>query len=155
MCIRDSVYGPGVKANFFAMMRWLDKGLPMPLQGIHNQRSFIALDNLVSLIVLCIAHPAAANQILLAADGEDLSTSELLKRLGAALGKPARLFTVPTAVLRGVLAVAGMRRAAQRLCGSLQVDISATRELLGWSPTVTVDEALRATARHFLSTVRR
>jgi nucleoside-diphosphate-sugar epimerase len=149
------VYGPGVKANFLAMMRWLHKGLPVPLEGIHNQRSFIALDNLVSLILLCIAHPAAANQVLLAADGEDLSTSELLKRLGVALGKPARLFSVPAAALRGVLTLVGMRRVSQRLCRSLQVDISGTRELLGWSPLMTVDEGLRATARHFLSTVQR
>jgi UDP-N-acetyl-alpha-D-quinovosamine dehydrogenase len=154
--IRPSlVYGPGVKANFLAMMCWLHKGLPMPLEGIHNQRSFIALDNLVSLILLCITHPAAANHVLLAADGEDLSTSELLKRLGLALGKPARLFAVPVAALRGVLTLVGMRRVSQRLCGSLQVDISGTRELLGWAPFVTVDEGLRATARHFLSTVQR
>ena len=154
--IRPSlVYGPGVKANFLAMMCWLHKGVPMPLEEIHNQRSFVALDNLVSLISLCITHPAAANQVVLAADGEDLSTTEVLKRLGAALGKPARLFAVPAAVLRGVLALVGMRRVSQRLCGSLQVDISGTRELLGWSPIVTVDEALRETARHFLSTVQR
>ena len=88
------VYGPGVKANFYNMMSWLYKGIPLPFGSIHNQRSFVALDNLVDLIVTCILHPAAANQTFLVSDGEDLSTTELLRRTAAALGKEPRLLHV-------------------------------------------------------------
>ena len=144
------VYGPGVKANFRSMMNWLNKGIPLPLGSIRNKRSLVALDNLVDLIVTCIEHPAAANQVFLVSDGEDLSTTELLRRMGAALGKPARLLPLPGAWLNGAACLLGKGAIAQRLCGSLQVDIEKTRRLLGWTPPVTVDEALRKTARHFL-----
>ncbi len=144
------VYGPGVKANFLSMMRWLHKGVPLPFGAIHNRRSLVALDNLVDLIVTCIDHPAAANQAFLVSDGEDLSTSELLSRMGTALGKPARLLPVPSWLLEAGAAMLGKRALSQRLCGSLQVDISKTRELLNWTPPVSVDEALGKTARHFL-----
>ncbi|UVE19046.1 SDR family oxidoreductase [Pseudomonas sp. LS44] len=143
------VYGPGVKANFLSMMRWLHKGVPLPFGAIHNRRSLVALDNLVDLIVTCIDHPAAANQTFLVSDGEDLSTTELLRRMGAALGKPARLLPVPSWVLEAGAAMLGKKALSQRLCGSLQVDISKTRELLGWAPPVSVDAALRKTAKHF------
>ena len=144
------VYGPGVKANFLNMMRWLHKGVPLPFGAIHNQRSLVALDNLVDLIVTCIEHPAAANQTFLVSDGEDLSTSELLRRMGAALGKPARLLPVPSRLLEMGAALLGKKDLSQRLCGSLQVDIDKTRELLHWIPPVSVDEALRKTAQNFL-----
>lgn len=148
------VYGPGVKANFLSMMRWLYKGIPLPLGAINNRRSLVALDNLVDLIVTCIDHPAAANQTFLAGDGEDLSTTELLRRMGAALGRPARLIPVPPALLSAGATMLGKRAVAQRLLGSLQVDISKTRALLGWTPPVSVDEALRKTAAHFLAQQR-
>ena len=144
------VYGPGVKANFAAMMRWLKRGVPLPLGAIHNQRSLVALDNLVDLIVTCLTHPAAANQTFLVSDGEDLSTTQLLRRMGAALGKPARLIPVPASVLKLGAALVGRPELAQRLCGSLQVDISKTRELLGWRPPVSVDEGLRRAAEGYL-----
>lgn len=143
------VYGPGVKANFRSMMRWLSKGIPLPLGAIHNRRSLVALDNLVDLITTCIEHPAAANQTFLVSDGEDLSTSQLLRRMGLALGRPARLLPVPAWLLEAGARLLGKRALAQRLCGSLQVDISKTRELLNWSPPVGVDEALRRTAERF------
>jgi len=144
------VYGPGVKANFKTMMRWIDSGVPLPLGAIHNQRSFVALDNLVDLIVTCIDHPAAANQTLLAGDGEDLSTTELLQRIGKALGKPARLIPFPVKILTFVASLLGKKDVAQRLCGSLQVDISKARELLGWEPPVSVEEGLRKVAEDFM-----
>ncbi len=90
------VYGPGVKANFRAMMSWLYKGIPLPLGAIHNQRSLVALDNLIDLIITCVDHPAAANQIFLAGDGEDLSTTDLLRRMAAAMGKKSWLVPVPS-----------------------------------------------------------
>ncbi|MCY1350784.1 hypothetical protein D9M69_370260 [compost metagenome] len=131
-------------------MSWLGRGVPLPLGGIHNKRSLVALDNLVDLIVTCIEHPAAANQVFLVSDGEDLSTSELLRRLGGALGKPARLLPVPASWLGGGARLLGKAGVAQRLCGSLQVDIEKNRRVLGWIPPVSVDEALRKTARDFL-----
>ena len=145
------VYGPGVRANFRALMAWLARGWPLPLGAIHNRRSLLALHNLVDLLITCLDHPAAAGQTFLASDGEDLSTTELLHRLGAALGKPARLLPVSATWLAGVAGLLGRAAVAQRLCGSLQVDIANTRELLGWTPPVTVAAALRNTAHHFLA----
>ena len=145
------VYGPGVKANFLSMMQWLHRGIPLPLGAIRNQRSLVALDNLVDLIVTCLHHPNAPSQTFLVSDGQDLSTTELLRRMSAALGTPARLLPLPALVLRMVAGLLGKTDVAERLCGSLQVDISKTRELLRWSPRVSVDEALKQTARHFLA----
>jgi len=144
------VYGPGVKANFLSMMRWLDRGVPLPLGSIQNKRSLVALDNLVDLILTCVEHPAAANQIFLAGDGEDLSTTELLQRIGKALGKPARLIPFPVKILTFIASLLGKKEVAQRLCGSLQVDISKARELLGWEPPVSVEEGLRKVAEDFM-----
>ncbi|RON50710.1 UDP-glucose 4-epimerase family protein [Pseudomonas frederiksbergensis] len=143
------VYGPGVRANFLNMMRWLDKGIPLPFGAIHNRRSLVALDNLADLIVTCMRHPAAANQTFLVSDGEDLSTTQLLTRMGQALGKPARLLPVPSILLERGAQLLGKRALSQRLCGSLQVDISKTRELLGWNPPVGVDEALVSAANYY------
>jgi len=144
------VYGPGVKANFESMMRWLARGVPLPLAAVtQNRRSLVALDNLVDLIVTCLNHPAAANQTFLASDGEDLSTAELLKRMSAAMGKPARLFYVPQALLKLGTRLSNKLGTYQRLCGSLQVDITKTRQLLGWTPPVSVDEGLRRAAEGF------
>lgn len=141
------VYGPGVKANFLSMMRWLDKGLPLPLGGIErNRRSLVALDNLVDLIHVCLSHPCAAGQVFLASDGEDLSTTQMLRRLGRALGKSPALLPIPASWLKVAARLAGKPAIAQRLCGSLQVDISKNRELLGWTPPSSVDEAFRKTA---------
>jgi nucleoside-diphosphate-sugar epimerase len=140
------VYGPGVKANFASMMSWLDRGIPLPLGAVHNQRSFVALDNLVDLIVTCLDHPAAANQTFLVSDGEDLSTTQLLQRMGRALGKPARLIPVPVGLMTFAANLLWKGAVAQRLFGSLQVDSSKARELLEWKPVVTVDEALQKTA---------
>ena len=141
------VYGPGVKANFASMMRWLSRGVPLPFGAIYNRRSLVALDNLVDLIMLCCHHPAAANQIFMVSDGEDLSTTELLQRMSLALGQPARLIPLPANWLCTVATLFGKANVVNRLCGSLQVDITKTRQLLGWTPPVTVDEALRRTAQ--------
>ncbi len=148
------VYGVGVKGNFQSMMNWLYKGIPLPLGSIHNQRSLVALSNLIDLITTCINHPAAANQTFLVSDGEDLSTTELLQRLSKALDKPARLLPVPQKLLETTLNLLGKRAITQRLCGNLQVDISKTRELLGWTPPISVDEALYETAQAYLQAQR-
>jgi len=136
------IYGPGVKANFKTMMRCIDLRIPLPLGSVHNQRSLLALDNLIDLIRLCITHPSAANQTFLASDGVDLSTPELLTAMAVALGKPARLIKLPENLLLMGAKLLGKQAMAQRLCGSLQVDSSKARKLLGWQPPVSVQEAL-------------
>ena len=144
------VYGPGVKANFLSMMRWLYRGVPLPFGAVHNQRSLVAIDNLVDLIVTCSDHPAAANQVFLVSDGEDVSTTQLLHKLAQALGTPARLLPIPVGLMSGVAALLGQRALSDRILGSLQVEISKNRQLLGWIPPVTLDKALSLTAQHFL-----
>ena len=143
------VYGPGAAGNFGSLMRWLQRGLPLPLGAIHNQRSLVAIDNLVNLIVTCLTHPAAAGQTFLVSDGEDVSTTDLLRRLGQAMGCPARLIPVPASWLKLLAAMVGKNGMAQSLCGSLQIDIENTRQLLGWNPPLTLDQGLKKAAQGF------
>ena len=144
------VYGPGVKANFAALMRAVQRGWPLPLGAVRNQRSLVALDNLVDFIGTCISHPKAANQIFLVSDGHDLSTSELVRGIAQAAGAPARLLPVPVWALHAGAALMGKGDAVQRLCGNLQVDIAKTRNLLGWAPVVSVEEGLRRAVENSL-----
>ncbi len=141
------VYGPGVKANFAALMRAVQRGLPLPLGAVHNQRSLVALANLVDFIITCTIHPAAANQTFLVSDGQDLSTSELVRVMSRAAGVPKRLFPVPVSLLRLAGRLLGKADAIDRLCGNLQVDSSKARDLLGWLPPFSVHEELVRTMR--------
>ena len=143
------IYGPGVKANFEVMMRWMGLGIPLPLGAIYNARSMVALDNLVDLLVTCLKHSAAAGQTFLVSDGEDVSTTDLLRRIAKAGGKKAFLFPVPGFAVEWAATLLGKRAEAKRLCRSLQLDISKTRRLLGWTPPVSVDEGLRRAAKGF------
>lgn len=144
------VYGPGVRANFRSLLRAVARGWPLPLGALGNRRSLLALDNLVDLIRVCLTHPAAAGATLLASDGEDLSPRELVRRLARALERPPRLLPVPAGLLTALLVLLGRRGVAERLCGTLQVDISATCRRLNWQPPVTVDTALQRTVRDYL-----
>ena len=137
------IYGTGVKANFLRLVRWLKKGVPLPLGGIHNQRSLLGLDNLLDFILLCIEHPAAANETFLVSDGQDVSTTELLRRMSLLIDKPGFLIPIPSVVLSLIFNALGRRDFSQRLLGSLQVDISKAKDLLGWVPPNTLDEGLR------------
>jgi nucleoside-diphosphate-sugar epimerase len=138
------VYGPGAPGNFGALVRAVERGWPLPLGAvIGNRRSFVAIDNLVDLILTCLDHPAAVNQTFLVSDGEDLSTADLLRRLSEAMGRPARLLPVPVGVLALGAKLMGKSEMFQSLCGSLQVDMSKTLELLGWRPPIGVDEGLK------------
>ncbi|MGN8121686.1 UDP-glucose 4-epimerase family protein [Pseudomonas sp. 22082] len=148
------VYGPGVGANFLSMMRWLERGAPLPLGAIHNHRSLVALENLVDLLNVCISHPEAAGNTFLVSDGEDLSTTQLLRRMASALGVKPRLLSIPSWVLKTGASLIGRADLAQRLCGSLQVDISKTIDRLGWSPVIGVDDALKRTAYQYQSRQR-
>ena len=140
------IYGPGVKGNFESMIRWIERGIPLPLGAIHNKRSLVDLDNIIDLILVCLQHPGASNQTFLVSDGEDLSTTELLRRLGQALNKPIRLIPVPAVLLRAGALLTGKSDIAQKLVGSLQVDDSHTRKMLTWSPPISVREGLRRVA---------
>lgn len=144
------VYGPGVKANFAALMCVVQRGWPLPLGAVRNHRSLVALDNLVDLIVTCLHHPAAANQTFLVSDGKDLSTTELVRGMAQAAGVQVSLWRVPVWVLQAAAGALGKGAAVQRLCGNLQVDITKARTLLGWVPPVSVDEGLRVAAGHGL-----
>lgn len=145
------VYGPGVKANFAKMMRWIKLGIPLPFgRVLANRRSMVGLDNLVDLLIVCTQHPAAVNQIFLVSDGEDLSSATLLQRLGVALGAPARLLSIPEGWLRWGAKLTGQGALSQRLLDNLQVDMTKTTELLGWTPPFSIEEGLRKTAQGFL-----
>lgn len=148
------VYGPGVKANFLSMVRWLDRGIPLPLGAIDNRRSLVAIGNLTDLVLTCIDHPAAAGEIFLVSDGEDLSTTQLLRRTALALGKSARLVPVPAGLLQAAASIVGKSGIAERLCGNLQVDIQRTCELLGWRPPINTEKALRQTVEHYRDETR-
>ena len=137
------VYGPGVKANFASLMRLAAKGLPLPFGAVHNARSMVAIDNLVSLIVCCIGHPAAANQVFLVSDDHDVSLTELLRLMAAAAGKRSLLLPIPVSwfVLAGKLVK--KQAVIDRLCGNLQLDISHTKQTLGWAPVVSVEQGIQ------------
>lgn len=143
------VYGPGVKANFAAMMEWVNRGIPLPLGAVDNRRSFVFVDNLADLIILTATHPEAGGQVFLVSDGEDISTTELLRRIAHALGRTSWIMPVPAPLLKFAASAIGRREITSRLTDSLQVDISKTRELLGWTPRNSVDDGLRETARAF------
>lgn len=137
------VYGPSVKANFAALMRVVQLGWPLPLGAIHNKRSFVALDNLVDFIVNCINHPKAANQTFFVSDGQDLSTSDLVRCMARATGVTTRLLPVPVWALHAGASLLGKVDEVQRLCSNLQINISKARSLLSWGPPISVDEGIR------------
>jgi len=146
------VYGPGVKANFASMMNWVKKGVPLPFGAVHNKRSLVALDNLVDFIALCADReksPKAANQIFLISDGEDVSTTQLLQKVAKAFNRKAMLLPIPVWLMTFMAKLLGKGDVANRLFGSLQVDSSKARDLLGWKPLTTMDEQLKKTADLF------
>ena len=143
------VYGPGVKANFFNMMKIITKGIPLPLASVANKRSLIYIGNLVDALTTCAIHPAAAGQTYLVSDGEDISTPELIRRTANALELPARLFPVPVSFMRLTGKLSGKSGAVNRLTGSLTVDSSKIRRELGWKPPFTMEQGLKETAEWF------
>lgn len=137
------VYGPNAPGNFLKLVSWVESGVPLPFGCISNRRSLIAIDNLVDLIMTCINHPAAANQVFLAGDGQDLSTTELLRGVAKAMGKTSRLIPVPVSMMMLAAVLLGKRAMAQRIFGSLQVDISKARDTLDWEPPLSTEEGLK------------
>ena len=137
------VYGPGVAGNFVRLLRWVERGVPLPLGAIDNRRSLVAVENLVDLLVRCLDHPGAAGEILLVSDGEDLSTTELIRRMAAALDTSPRLYPVPVKLLRLIGRATAQSTLVGRLVDSLQVDSAYTCERLGWTPPIDVAAGLR------------
>jgi nucleoside-diphosphate-sugar epimerase len=137
------VYGPNAKGNFASMAKWLERGVPLPFGSIDNRRSLVGLDNLCDLISRCVDHPSAAGQTFMVSDDEDLSTTELLRRTAYALGVEPSLINVPQSLLEFCAKMFNQEDLAQRLFGSLRVDISKTKKLLNWTPPISVDEGLR------------
>lgn len=139
------VYGPGVKGNFFSMVNWIKKGVPLPLGSVRNQRSMVALDNLLNFIALCANRersPKAANEVFLISDGQDISTSAMLRKVANAYGVKSRLLPIPVSLMKFAAKFLGKGAVADRLFGNLQVDSSKAHDLLGWQPVVTMDEQL-------------
>ena len=143
------VHGPGVKANFLRLMQAVARGLPLPFGQVNNQRSLLALGNLTDLLQLCTRHPDAPGQTFLASDDQDVSTPDLVRELAAAMGRPPRLLPVPVSWLRWAGRLTGRVHQIERLIGSLQVDIGHTREVLDWSPRLTLQQGLRLTVQGF------
>ena len=141
------VYGPGVRANFRNLIQIVDKRTPLPLGALdHNRRSLVGVSNLIDLILLCLEHPAAANQTFHVSDDEDISTAELLRRIGKALGRPIHNLPIPRVAIRTGLKLLGKGEWTEKLCGNLRVDISETKRVLGWRPKMTAEEELERTA---------
>lgn len=140
------VYGKNAPGNFGSLVRWIRKGVPLPFGAVHNQRSVIALDNLVDFILLCADRersPNAANEVFLVSDGDDISTSVLLREVAKAQGRTARLISVPVAIMKTGAHLLGKGAMANSLFGNLQIDSSKARELLGWRPVITMEEQLK------------
>jgi UDP-glucose 4-epimerase len=144
------VYGPGVRANFLRLLRWVDRQLPLPLAAIRNRRSLVSVWNLCDLLHRLATRPTPSGCIWLVSDGEDLSTPALIRRIGIAMRRNVRLLPVPPAMLRLGGMLLGRDAEIARLCGSLAIDITATRQMLEWSPPLSVDESLARTVRWYL-----
>jgi len=144
------VYGPGVKANFERLLGMVKRGLPLPFASVRNGRSLIFLDNLVDFIVCVLHHPAAVGQTFLVADGEDLSTPELIQKIAGAMGRSVRLWPCPLPVLSWAGCLLGRSAEVRRLCGSLRLDSGMTREVLSWRPPYTVEQGIQVTVQWYL-----
>lgn len=145
------VYGPGVGGNFLSLLQLIRCGLPLPLGAVRNQRSLIYRDNLVDALVACVRDARASGQTYLVSDGEDVSTPDLIRRIGRAMGLSVRLWPVPVSLLRCLGYLVRRQGAVARLTDSLQVDASKLRRELGWSPPWSVDRGLEETAVWFMA----
>ena len=137
------VYGPGVKANFLSLLRFAKRGLPFPLGSVKNKRSFVALDNLVDLIILCTRHPKAANKVFLVSDDMDASSAELFALMSQAFGRTPRLLRFNPKLLRVIAQLLNKKAVIDRLCDNHQVDIQHTKETLGWHPKISMIEGIK------------
>ena len=147
------VYGPGVRANFERLLKLAALGLPLPLLAIDNRRSLISVWNLASFIETTMRHPEA-QKVWLVSDGEDLSTPDLFARLARLMGNEPKLFRFSPVWLKRISTIIGLGPEAERLCNSLQVDISPAHDRLNWAPPISVDEGLARTVEAYRATRR-
>jgi nucleoside-diphosphate-sugar epimerase len=143
------VYGPGAKGNLARFCRLAQTGLPVPFAGIDNRRDLVGVVNLANLIERCVNHPAAAGQVFLASDGEALSTPQLYLAIAAAMGRPARMVKVPVNLMRALARSIGLSGEIDRLTESLELDVTKTRDLLGWQPPVSAAVGIAEMARAY------
>lgn len=145
------IYGPAVKANFLKLLQQIHKGWPLPFANVHNKRSFISIDNLVSAVHTTLFAPNAVNQCFLLADDEFWSLPALIKELSRQLQCPARLFPIPVKMLSQLLITCNKEHLVKRLFGSLVVDNSKIKTTLNWKPLPSSD-GLAKTAAWYLKT---
>ena len=146
------IYGPGVGANFLALMKFVASGKPLPFGAVHNRRSFTSLANFCDFLYVCATHPQAAGETFMVSDGVDVSTAALVKKMAEVLKKPANLLPIPAGMINFFGTVLGKKEFARRLTGSLQVDITKARHLLDWSPPQKMEDALVETVEWFRDT---
>ncbi|MDB5988689.1 MAG: NAD-dependent epimerase/dehydratase [Herbaspirillum sp.] len=144
------VYGPNVKGNFAQMLKFVAKGIPLPLASVQNLRSLIYVENLVDALITCATHPAAAGKTYLVGDGEDVATPDLLSQLSIAMGRAPRLLPCPVALLQLGGRLLGKSEQIERLIGSLRVDSSPIRQELNWTPPFALQQGLRITGDQFV-----
>lgn len=144
------VYGPGAKANFLQLMRWVHRGIPLPLASVDNRRSMIFVSNLVDFILCCLTHEAAGGHTFLVSDNHDVSVADLIRHLSIAMGKRSPLFPFPSRMLEHVARLTGRKDVVTRLLSSLQVDIQCAQSVLNWKPSYTFEAGIEKTVRHFL-----
>jgi nucleoside-diphosphate-sugar epimerase len=149
------IYGPGVKGNFLKMMQWVEKGIPLPFGSIKNQRSMLGLDNLISFIEPCLTHPDAVGQNFLISDDHDVSTTEILKEIASSMDRQSRLLSIPQHLIEKCLIFFGQRHVSERLCGSLQLDISLAKTRLSWGPPHAFKDQLSKTVLDYLSRLQK
>ena len=143
------VYGAGVKGNFLRLMKLVARRVPLPLGRVANHRSLIYVGNLASAIERAARVEPAVRGTFLVSDGADLSTPDLIRRLGEAIGRPARLFPLPPALLGALGRAMGKGDEVARMIESLRVDCSAARRELQWEIPFTVEQGLKETADWF------
>lgn len=144
------VYGEGVKGNFLRLLYLCNKDMPLPFANFNNTRSMVSVDNLIDLIIICINHPKASRKIFLVSDAENISISELIKKIKKIMTKPVRLFPVPLFVLKFFGFLFGKSSEINKLSNSLMVDTSYTRETLGWKPKFSLESSLMKTVYWYL-----
>ncbi|MGA9753512.1 MAG: SDR family oxidoreductase [Desulfobaccales bacterium] len=149
------VYGPGVRANFLQLIRWVDSGLPLPLGKIKNKRSLVGLRNLVDFIMICLHKPSAVGEIFLVSDQEDLSTSNLVQRIGGFLGRSTYLIPIPYPIMSIIAQITGKKDAFDKLCRSLQVNIEKASNVLHWKPPFSINEELEQTITWYKNEYKR
>lgn len=144
------IYGPDAKESFVRLFNWVSKGVPLPFAGITNKRSFMALENLIDVICLCINHPKAGGRTFLVSDGHAISTEELIGKIAHAMGRKPMLFHIPKVMMRWSLSLLGRQRIYERLWGDLSVDSTLIQKELGWTPRVSADQALKQAVRGYI-----